>query len=58
MFENELVTASQLAKQLKTTPAKIRKALEELKIKPKTVKCGCSYYDPSVKEKLKKALKT
>ncbi|MEM4189416.1 MAG: hypothetical protein QW470_07010 [Candidatus Caldarchaeum sp.] len=58
MFENELVTVSQLAKQLKTTPAKIRKALEELKIKPKTIKRGCSYYDPSVKEKLEKALKT
>lgn len=58
MSENELVTVSQLAKQLKTTPAKIRKALEELKIKPKTIKRGCSYYDPSVKEKLEKALKT
>lgn len=46
-----------LAKELVVSPAKVKRALAELKIDPDFVKAGCSYYYPERIPQLKTALK-
>ncbi len=54
---HDLVTVGKIAKELGISQSAVRQALKDLKIKPKTIKSGCSYYDASVKEKIKKVVK-
>ncbi len=52
-----LHTAGKIAESLGVTAGRIKKAIEELGIKPTTIKSGCSYYDDAIVAKLKVALK-
>lgn len=53
----ELYTAGKLAKMYGVTPSEIKQAIKVSKVKPDTIKGGCSYYTSSTAEKIKSALK-
>lgn len=53
----EMFTAGKIAEQLSAPPAKVKKAIEELKIKPVAKKGPCSYYSSDAISKIKAALK-
>lgn len=42
--DENLLTATALAKKLGVPPAKVKKAIEEAGLQPAKVRCGCSYY--------------
>jgi hypothetical protein len=54
---SEMYTAGKIAEQLSASPAKVKKAIEELKIKPVAKKGVCSYYSKDAIAKVKAALK-
>ncbi len=51
----DLLTAGKIAAALNVSPAKVKKAIAELKLKPAAKKAGCSYYDRGAVQKIKKA---
>lgn len=53
----DLLTAGNIAKQLKVSDAKVKKAIQELGIKPKAKKGVCNYYSADTVIKIKTALK-
>lgn len=53
----DMYTAGKIAEQLSAPPAKVKKAIEELKIKPVAKKGVCSYYGKDAIAKIKTALK-
>ena len=59
--ENEMaeeqITAANIAKELGASPAKVKKAIDELKIQPVAKKGVCSYYSRDAVKKIKGALK-
>jgi hypothetical protein len=55
--QKDLLTAGNIAKQLGVSDAKVKKAIQELKISPTAKKGVCSYYPKSVIVKIKGALK-
>ncbi len=55
--KNNLLTAGNIAKQLKVSDAKIKKAIQELGISPTEKKGVCNYYSKDVVAKIKSALK-
>lgn len=57
MEQKDLLTAGNIAKQLGVSDAKVKKAIQELKISPTAKKGVCSYYPKSVIVKIKGALK-
>jgi len=54
---NDLLTAGNIAKELAVSDAKVKKAIQELGIKPKTKKGVCSYYAKDTVARVKGALK-
>ena len=57
MEKNDLLTAGNIAKELGVSDAKVKKAIQELKITPTAKKGVCNYYSKSVVAKVKSALK-
>lgn len=53
----DLLTAANIAKQLAVSDAKVKKAIQELGIKPKAKKGVCNYYSKDTVSKIKGALK-
>ena len=53
----ELLTAGNIAKELGASPAKVKKAIEELKLAPVAKKGACAYYSREQVKKVKAALK-
>jgi Uri superfamily endonuclease len=51
---NDLHTLAALARELKASPAALRKAVQSAGIKPDAVRCGCAYYGPSARAAIKK----
>ncbi len=54
---SDLMTAGNIAKQLSVPGGQVKKAIQELKIKPAAVKGGCSYYSKETVARIKSALK-
>lgn len=52
----DLMTAGNIATQLKVPPAKVKKAIAELKLKPDAKKGPCCYYGAGAVAKIKKAV--
>jgi len=52
-----LLTAGNIAKSLGVSDAKVKKAIQELGIKPQAKKGVCNYYGKEVVTKIKGALK-
>lgn len=55
--KGDLLTAGNIAKQLRVSDAKVKKAIKELGIKPKAKKGVCNYYSGDAVAKVKAALK-
>jgi hypothetical protein len=55
--KTELMTAGNIAKTLKVPDAKVKKAIQQLGIKPVAKKGVCSYYSADAVAKVKTALK-
>ncbi len=55
--KTDLLTAGTMAKELGVPGGKIKKAIEELGIKPESKKGACSYYSRASLAKIKAALK-
>ncbi len=53
----ELFTAGKLSKMYGVTPSEIKQAIKASKVKPDTIKGGCSYYGHSAADKIKNFLK-
>jgi hypothetical protein len=53
----EQITAGNIAKELGASPAKVKKAIDELKLVPVAKKGACSYYSREQLKKVKGALK-
>ncbi len=54
--DTDLLTAGKIAADLKASPAKVKKAIGELKLKPAAKKGACCYYAKADVAKIKKAL--
>lgn len=57
MADEAQITAGNIAKELGASPAKVKKAITDLKIQPVAKKGGCSYYSRDAVRKIKGALK-
>jgi hypothetical protein len=57
MTSDEGITAANIAKELGASPAKVKKAIEALKIAPVAKKGVCTYYSKDAIKKVKAALK-
>jgi predicted transcriptional regulator len=55
--KESLMTAGNIAKDLGIPPAKVKKFIEENKIKPDESKGACKYYGPKTYKKIKSGLK-
>ena len=55
--KDALLTAGNIAKQLGISDAKVKKAIQQLAIKPAAKKGVCSYYPKDVVPKIKSAVK-
>jgi len=55
--EAQLFTAGNIAKELGVSDAKVKKAIQELKIEPTSTKGVCNYYSKDVIAKIKKVVK-
>ncbi len=55
--DSDLLTAGTIAKQLSVSDAKVKKAIQELGIKPVAKKGVCSYYSKDAVGKVKAAIK-
>ncbi len=53
----DLYTAGKIAQELSVPGAKVKKAIEQLKLKPVAQKGVCSYYSKDTIAKVKAALK-
>ncbi len=53
----ELLTAGKIAEALGAPPAKVKKAITALGLKPAATKGACSYYGKDVLPKIKAAVK-
>lgn len=54
--DTDLLTAGKIAAALKAPPARVKKAIAELKLKPAAKKGACTYYAAADLAKIKKAL--
>ncbi len=54
---DDLLTAGTIAKQLNVSDAKVKKAIQELKITPAAKKGVCNYYSKDTVGKVKAAIK-
>lgn len=53
----DLITSGSIAKELGVSDAKVKKAITELAIQPKTKKGVCCYYSKDTLSRIKAALK-
>ena len=53
MADTTLLTAGKIAQAVGVSPAAVKKAIGELKLKPTQVKGPCSYYDEAALKKIK-----
>lgn len=53
----DLLTAGNIAKELAVSDAKVKKAIQQLGIKPKAKKGVCNYYSKDTVSKIKAAFK-
>ncbi len=53
MADTTLLTSGKIAQALGASPAAVKKAIAELKLKPTAVKGPCSYYDEAALKKIK-----
>jgi hypothetical protein len=51
-----LYSSGKIATELKASPAKVKKAIAELKLKPAATKGVCSYFTKADVAKIKKAI--
>ena len=54
---NAQLTAGKIAEELGASPGAVKKAIQELKLKPAAKKGACTYYASADLPKIKKALK-
>ncbi len=54
---DEQITAGNIPKELGASPAKVKKAIDELKLQPVAKKGACSYYSRDQVKKIRGALK-
>jgi hypothetical protein len=54
--DTDLLTAGKIAAELKAPPAKVKKAIAALKLKPAAKKGVCCYYAKADLAKIRKAL--
>ncbi len=54
---DEQITAGNIAKELGASPAKVKRAIEALKLAPVAKKGACSYYSRAQLKKIEGALK-
>ena len=52
--KEELLSAGKIGKAIGASPAKVKKAIETLKLDPANVRCGCRYYDGAQVAQIKK----
>lgn len=57
MKSEEGITAGNIAKELNVPPAKVKKAIETLKLAPVAKKGACSYYAKGAVAKIRAAIK-
>ncbi|MHB9053567.1 MAG: hypothetical protein ACYC5F_06220 [Thermoleophilia bacterium] len=57
MAANDLLTAGKIAAELGVSPAKVKKAIQELGLEPDAKKGACSYYSKAAVTKIKKQIK-
>jgi hypothetical protein len=55
--DTDLLTAGAIAQALGASPAKVKKAITDLKLAPKAKKGVCCYYGKDVLPKIKAAVK-
>jgi len=55
--KSDLLTAGNIAKELSVPDAKVKKAIQELGIKPAAKKGVCNYYSRDILAKIKSAVK-
>jgi hypothetical protein len=55
--KTDLLTAGNIAKELAVSDIKVKKAIQELKIKPAAKKGVCNYYSRDTVTKIKTALR-
>ncbi len=55
--KDTMLTAGKIAQATGASPALVKKAIAQLKLKPSAVKAGCSYYDAGAVKKIAAALK-
>jgi len=55
--KSALLTAGNIAKELAVSDAKVKKAIQELGIKPAAKKGVCNYYSRDILNKIKTAVK-
>ena len=55
--KTDLLTAGNIAKQLKISDAIVKKAIQKLGVKPAAKKGVCSYYSKEIIDKIKGAIK-
>lgn len=53
MADTNLLTAGKIAEAVKASPAAVKKAILELKLKPDAVKGPCLYYGAEALKKIK-----
>jgi Mn-dependent DtxR family transcriptional regulator len=54
---NDMLTSAKIAEQLSVSPAKVKKAIQELNIEPDMKKGVCAYYGKAAFAKIQKAVK-
>ncbi len=52
-----MLTAAKIAQSLGASPARVKQAIAELRLKPSAVKGACSYYDAAAVKKIRAAVK-
>ncbi len=57
MADEGQITAANIAKELGASPAKVKKAIDELKLAPVAKKGACCYYSRDEVKKIKASLK-
>jgi hypothetical protein len=55
--KSELLTAGNIAKELAVSDARVKKAIQELGLKPAAKKGVCNYYTRDMLNKIKSAVK-
>ena len=55
--KDDLLTTAKLAEKLGISQGKVKKLIEEQKIKPDAARGKCNFYGPAALDKIRKAMK-